>query len=71
MGRSKAKDAPRRGRPPKPGMVTVSMRMPDDLLDRLKTIAEDQTERQPVDRAPVLWTDIARDFLRKGCARVR
>jgi hypothetical protein len=52
-------------------MVTVSMRLPQDLLDRLTAIAEDQTERQPIDRSPVLWTDVARDFLRKGVARVR
>lgn len=65
------KEAARMGRPPKPGMETVSMRLPTDLLVRLREIAATHTDRQPIDRKEVLWTDIARDILRKGVARVR
>lgn len=65
------KEAARMGRPPKPGMETVSMRLPTDLLVRLRARAEHLTAQQPIDRSPVLWTDVARDILRKGIARVR
>ena len=58
-----------RGRLRKPGMVTKSLRLPEELFDQLEAIASEQNLDVPFDRPHVMWTDVARDFLQRGVTR--
>ena len=59
-----------RGRPPKPGMITRSMRFEEEMVSKLGEIADDLNAHNE-DEADLQWTDVLRKFASEGIARHR